>query len=139
MEFELVRLEGDVLCAVGRSTEAIDGLRAAAASAQGGAQVCRVEIAIAQAARQASRYEDALASLARAESAARALDWPKELATIHYLRGAICFPLGRIDESFEANEAALDEAEGAGSVRLQLGRSAASVTPTSCVGPCGRP
>ena len=90
--FELVCLEGDILRAVGRSIEAIDGLRAAATLAQGGAQVCRVEIAIAQAARQANRYEDALASLARAESAARALDWPKELATIHYLRGAICFP-----------------------------------------------
>ncbi len=119
--FELVCLEGDILRAAGRSIEAINGLRAAAASAQGGAQVCRVEIAIAQAACQASRYEDALASLARAESSARALDWPKELATIHYLRSAICFPLGRIDESFEANEAALGEAERAGSVRLQVG------------------
>ncbi len=111
--FELVCTKGDLLRAIGRSAEAIELLGEKAASASGHEQTARMHIALAHAARQASRYDDALASLEIAEAAAAALEAPLDLATIHYLRGNVYFPLGRIDKCLESSERAFHFARAA--------------------------
>ena len=67
------------------------------------------------------RYEDGLVVLEEAERAAQAENAISDLAHINYLRGNLCFPLGRIDECLRANERTLEYAREAGSARTEIG------------------
>jgi class 3 adenylate cyclase/tetratricopeptide (TPR) repeat protein len=121
IRFDLICTRGDLLRAIGRSVDAMDTFKTAAVSAGNDVQTCRAHTGLAQAARQASRYDDALQSLDIAESSAKRLNEVSELANIHYLRGNIYFPLGRIDKCLESNELAIKFAREAGSTRLEVG------------------
>ncbi len=69
--------------------------------------------------RPASRHEAALDSLAAA--AAGRLEAIADVANIHYIRGNVYFPLGRIDDCLKSCELAIGAARRAGSNSLQVG------------------
>ncbi len=119
--FELICLDGDLLAATGRSAEALDVFGEATAMARGDEAVVRAHFGHAQAARLASLHEAALQSLEVAEAAANRLDATGDIANIHYIRGNIYFPLGRIDDCLESCELAIGAARRAGSNRLLVG------------------
>ena len=121
IRFELTCAEGDVLRALGRSADAIDTFRSAAGIASSDDQICRAYTGIAQVARQADQYEDALKSLEIAEKSAERLNATRELAQIHYLRGNVYFPLGRLDKCLDSNERAIKFARDSNSIQLEVG------------------
>jgi tetratricopeptide (TPR) repeat protein len=109
------------LRAVGESDLALDVLGDAATSAKTNRQIVRAQIALARTARQASCYEHALESLNIAQKAAEELGSDEDLAQIHYLRGNLFFPLGRIDDMLASTERALTYAEKTHSILVQVG------------------
>jgi class 3 adenylate cyclase/tetratricopeptide (TPR) repeat protein len=121
VQFELMCARGEVLLALGLSEDALDTYKQAAGKAANDQTIFRAHIGLAQAARQASRYESALDSLKIAEASALRTGTDLDLAQVHYLRGNIYFPLGRIDESLESNERAIAYALKTGSTRLHVG------------------
>lgn len=66
---------------------------------------------LASALRIADRQAPALEALEEAESIATEQGFSSELAYIHYLRGNLLFPLGRIEECMEEHEKSLELAE----------------------------
>ena len=121
VRFDLICLRGEAMRAVGASGDAFEIFEQAIEVALGDEQLCRAYIGLAQAARQASRYDVALSSLESAEASAERMDADHELAQIHYIRGNVLFPLGRIDDSLVSNGRAIAFARKAGSTRLQVG------------------
>jgi len=121
VQFGLLCRRGEVLLALGLSEAAHTSYQQAVVIASDEPEVYRVHIGLAQAARQASRYDSALDSLSIAENAAQSIGDDLDLAQIHYLRGNIYFPLGRIDESLQSNEQAIHYARKTGSSHLLVG------------------
>ncbi|MGI9520856.1 MAG: adenylate/guanylate cyclase domain-containing protein [Hyphomicrobiaceae bacterium] len=119
--FDIECAYGDVLRAVGNSARALDVFAGATASAQCDEQIIRARVGLAQVARQASRYQEALDSLAIAQDAAERQKSDSDLAQIHYLRGNLFFPLGRIDDILASTSRALSYADRTNSFSIQVG------------------
>lgn len=71
-------------------------------------------LGLAASMRVIDRWDDALQALDHAETAARNYDRPAELAEIHYLRGNLYFPLGRVEECLQEHERSRDVARRVG-------------------------
>lgn len=119
--FDIQCALGEVLRALGESDRALMIFAEAAASTDDDARSVRAHIGLAQVARQVSRYEQALASLDVAQEAAERLRQDGDLARIHYLRGNLYFPLGRIDDILASTERAMVYAEKMGLNHIQVG------------------
>ncbi|MCG6870098.1 MAG: AAA family ATPase [Gammaproteobacteria bacterium] len=106
--FSLLNLRGVVLLECGRVDEALASQEAAHAAATGPLDRCRARIDAAAGLIVKDRHEDALQALAEVESTAEAAGCRDELARIHYHRGNVLFPLGRIDECLQSHKRALE-------------------------------
>lgn len=71
-------------------------------------------LGLAASMRVIDRWDDALKALDHAETAARNFDRAAELAEIHYLRGNLYFPLGRVEECLQEHERSRDVARRVG-------------------------
>lgn len=110
---DLTCLRGDALRNTGATDESIAAFEAALPDADDDARRCRAWIGMAGGLRVADRQDDALRALDNAEAAGQGR--PFDLAWIHYLRGNVLFPLGRIEGCLTEHEKALRFAREAGS------------------------
>lgn len=111
----LFRLKGDMLRDLGHSEQAIEAFEAALKIAAAPAERCQARIGIVAAMRIMDRIDEAYALLDDAEAMAREADLPLELSEIHYFRGCLHFPRGRLDGCLREHERSLEYAERAGS------------------------
>ena len=114
-EFALTCMRGELLHDLGSVPESIDAFRKALALAEDDRQRCRALIGIAAGDRLQDQYDEALGALEQAQSAAAKRRLTSEMANIHYLRGNLYFPLGRIEECREQHELALKYSQRADS------------------------
>lgn len=139
VKHRLTCLQGDLLRDLGFIEAAIAAFHRAMEQAVDDGERCQVWISLAACLSIKDRYGEALALLDKAEAVARhreRVDEParsigadaykarhcgyaNELAKIHYQRGNILFPLGRIDRCLKEHEQALGFAHGAGSPRSE--------------------
>ncbi len=80
---------------------------------------CRAWIGLAAVKRVTEDLEGAFADLTRAEAAAARHGLDEELARIHFLRGNLYFPRGRIEECLAEHQKSLDLARRCGSPELE--------------------
>lgn len=116
---EIACLEGEILSELGYFDEARVAYETACSEAAGDeAARCRARIGLAGALRLADRLDEAHAQLDAAEEAAEGLGLVAELSRLHFLRGNLHFPLGRIDLCRREHDAALQAAQAAGRPEL---------------------
>ncbi|WP_087736066.1 adenylate/guanylate cyclase domain-containing protein [Paraburkholderia piptadeniae] len=89
--------------------------RAALAAAPDDASLCRCQLGLAEGLRVSEGLDEALELLAAAQLIAERDDRLAELASLHYLRGNILFPLGKIDACSAEHERGLAYARRLGS------------------------
>lgn len=109
----------EALLNTGATEEAAEAYREAVAHATSDALTCRAWTGLAAALRVADRQEPALEALSEAEAAARRSNLTADLAQIHYLRGNVCFPLGRIEQCLAEHSRSLELARTAGSAEAE--------------------
>jgi class 3 adenylate cyclase/tetratricopeptide (TPR) repeat protein len=114
--YALTCLQGDILRALGESGRSIEAFRRALETAADDTQRSKAWIGQAEGMRIVDRYDEALAALDKAEAAAVAQSRAEQLTQIHFLRGNLYFPLGKIDGCLEQHELAREYAHKAGSV-----------------------
>ncbi|HSK28584.1 MAG TPA: tetratricopeptide repeat protein, partial [Candidatus Limnocylindria bacterium] len=114
--YALTCLQGDILRATGENKGSIEAFERALETAADESQRARAWIGQAEGLRILDRYDEALAALDKAEAAALARDRAEQLTHIHFLRGNLYFPLGKIDACLEQHELAREYAHRAGSV-----------------------
>jgi tetratricopeptide (TPR) repeat protein len=102
---------GDVLLNTRATEEAIEAFKAAAECAPDNQRRTKALSGLAAALRIADRQAPAFEALDEAQRLATQEALESELAYIHYLRGNLCFPLGRIDECMAEHEKSLQLAE----------------------------
>ncbi|WP_233885784.1 adenylate/guanylate cyclase domain-containing protein [Paraburkholderia flagellata] len=88
--------------------------RAALAAAPDDASLCRCQLGLAEGLRVSEGLDEALDLLEAAQRIAERDDRVAELASLHYLRGNIYFPLGRIEACRIEHERGLDYARRLG-------------------------
>ena len=115
VRFALAAERGSLLHDLGRIAEATAAHESALAMAADPSERCRAQIGIAAAMRISDRIDEALPMLDAAEATAASLGLDAERAKIHYLRGSLYFPRGRVRESRAEQERALDFARRVGS------------------------
>lgn len=116
---DLACLLADALLNMGATNEAMGAFREAIAHAADDIQRCAAWTGLASALRMADRQNEALQALDKAEEAARNNSLTPELAHIHYLRGNLYFPLGRIDECLSEHEVSYRLAREVGSLEAE--------------------
>ena len=102
---------GDALLNTRATEEAIEAFEAAAECAPDNLRRAKALSGFAAALRVADRHAPAFEALDEAQQLATQEALEFELAYIHYLRGNLCFPLGRIDECMAEHEKSLELAE----------------------------
>lgn len=110
---------GDLLQDLGRIAESIEVFQWALEIAGDDLQRCQARIGLAAGLRVADRYDEALSALEQAQAVATARGSDVELARIHYLRGNVSFPMGRIEDCRREHELSLEHARRAGSPESQ--------------------
>jgi class 3 adenylate cyclase/tetratricopeptide (TPR) repeat protein len=108
-------LHGELLQDLGDTAAALDAYRRARETAAGGSERCTSLIGLAACLHVTDRYDEALAALDDAEAIASAAGLGLERARLHYLRGNIHFPRGRIEDCLREHQTALRHAREAGS------------------------
>jgi class 3 adenylate cyclase/tetratricopeptide (TPR) repeat protein len=109
-----------VLLAVGRPQDALAASESLLEQAGDPAHRFRARIGIAHALRLLDRSDEALRTLQVAEHDAGETLQEADRARIHYLRGSLYFPLGKVEAGLREQTAALEHARRAGSIELQL-------------------
>ncbi len=116
---DLMCLRGDALRNTGATEASIAAFEIALQEAGDDMQRCRAWIGMADGLRVADRQTPALEVLEKAEAAAARHGLPAELSQIHYLRGNVYFPLGKIDGCLAEHEKALRFARTVGSAESE--------------------
>jgi tetratricopeptide (TPR) repeat protein len=111
-EFALTVFHGETLRGLGSISDSIAAFERALAVAADDTERCRALVGLAAGMRVADRFDDAFAALSKAETMASSHRLVAELASIHHLRGNLCFPLGRLQECLGEHELALELAHG---------------------------
>jgi tetratricopeptide (TPR) repeat protein len=112
-------LRGDLLRDLGESELSVAAFRDALELADGDTERCHAQIGLVAGLRVLDRYDEALAVLDEAEAAAHRAKLSSELAQIHYYRGNIFFPMGRIEGCRDQHALALQWAHLTGSVKAE--------------------
>ena len=115
----LATLKGELLQGLGRTAEAVEILRTAAAEAEAGRPRLRAWRALAQSLTVLDRPDEALALLGQAQGDAEARGLTLDLSRIHTLKGAVHFPRGEIVQCLAEHSEALRLAEAAGAAEEQ--------------------
>lgn len=105
-KFALTGLKAEMLHDLGSIPESRSAFSESVDLAQDDAQRCRAWIGLAGCMRITDEYDEAYATLEKAEAAADR-DLKRELAQIHYIRGNLHFPLGKIDDCRDEHERSL--------------------------------
>jgi class 3 adenylate cyclase/tetratricopeptide (TPR) repeat protein len=113
--YALTCLTGELLRDLGNIAASIATYREAVAAATDEASLCRAQIGLAEGLRVSEGFTEALTLTEAAQENAERQDLVLELARIHYLRGNIFFPLGKIDGCHEEHERGLAYARRSGS------------------------
>ena len=119
---KLCRLEcmlANALLNIGATEDAIATYRQATGHAGDDEQLCTAWMGLASALRIADQQEDALEALQHAEEPALRSDLLAEQAHIHYLRGNLYFPLGRVSECLSEHETSYRLARRVGSLEAE--------------------
>jgi class 3 adenylate cyclase/tetratricopeptide (TPR) repeat protein len=109
-------IQGDLLRERGEIERSIAAFESALEVAEDDTQRCLALIGLAAGMRIIDRIDDALNILDRAQVMASAQQLDRELSQIHYYRGSLYFPLGKIEGCLEQHELARQRAREAGSV-----------------------
>ena len=111
----LIMLEGECLREMGRPADSIAVYRRALEVADDEIARCRAWVGLSAGMRVTDDYDEALNALTKAEAIARAHALDEELSDVHYYRGNLYFPLGKIDGCLAEHQSALEAAERAAS------------------------
>ena len=117
--YELACSRGRVLQDLGSIAESIEAYGRALDFAEDDGERCRAWLGQAGGMRITDQFDEAFEVLEQAETAARRHGLATELARVHYLRGGLYFPLGKIDGCLQEHELARRHAEEAGSAELE--------------------
>jgi class 3 adenylate cyclase/tetratricopeptide (TPR) repeat protein len=101
-------LKGKVLQELGSIQESIDEYQSVLKHLDDEELHCKAYVGIAAGLRVTDDYEKAFEYLNKAEPLAKQGSLWSELSRIHYLRGSLCFPLARLDESLRHHQLALE-------------------------------
>ena len=112
-KFALTCLKGQMLHDMGAIPESTEAYRSALGVAMEDTERCRAWLGLASCMRITDEYEDALSTLEKAEAVAGDRGLTRELAQIHYIRGNLYFPLGKIDDCRVEHELSLKYAREA--------------------------
>ena len=115
----LASLKGELLQGLGRTAEAVETLKAAAAEAEAGRPRLRAWRALAQSLSVLDRLDEALGLLGQAEQEAKSFGLTLDLSRIHTLKGDVHFPRGEIVQCLAEHSEALRLAEAAGATEEQ--------------------
>jgi class 3 adenylate cyclase/tetratricopeptide (TPR) repeat protein len=113
--YQLLIQRGELLRESGHATDSVSSYQSALEVAVDDRARCRAWIGLAAGKRVTDDYEDALAALDKAEAAAQAHGLEQELSQVHYYRGNLYFPLGRVEECRLEHQRAFGHARSAGS------------------------
>ena len=113
--FPLQCLQGELLRSLGSIKASIEVYRKAKETATSDIDCCRASVGIAESLRIIEAHDELLEELHYAEAIANKHDLSLELARVHQLRGGVHFFRGETEACIEANKAALQYAEAAGS------------------------
>ncbi|MGI9336284.1 MAG: tetratricopeptide repeat protein [Gammaproteobacteria bacterium] len=105
-KFDFVDFEGVLLRNLGFTEACIGAFNQALATAEDDVQQCRAWIGLAAALRVTGRVDEAFEHLASAQTVASSKHLGKALALIHWLRGNLCFQVGRIEQCLGEHEMA---------------------------------
>ncbi len=117
--FDLNIFRAKVLFDLGSIDDSIRGYESALELADDDEKRCRAWLGVAAGMRIADRYDEALDILDKADAVARDRGMVRERAEIHYLRGNLYFPMGRIEECAIEHEKSLTLARDSGSVEAE--------------------
>jgi class 3 adenylate cyclase/tetratricopeptide (TPR) repeat protein len=117
--FALTCLQGELFEHVGAMAESLRAYQAALEAPQDDAERCRALLGLAAVKRVIDDLDGAFADLEQAEALATRLDLTTELARLHFLRGNLYFPRGRIDRCLTEHQRSLELARIAGSAELE--------------------
>ncbi len=109
-KFRLICLQGALLRELGSVAASLEAYQAALDVAGGEPDRCRALIGLAEGMRLSDDYDEALDALDQAEALATRHELSLELARLHYLRGSLFFPLGRIEACRAEHQQALENA-----------------------------
>jgi class 3 adenylate cyclase/tetratricopeptide (TPR) repeat protein len=114
-KFALTCMKGNILHDLGSIPEGIEVCKDALELATDDTEQCRAWISLAAGMRVIDQFDEAFDALDKAEGLAQRHGLTHELAQIHYIRGNLYFPLGKIDECREEHQLALKYAREANS------------------------
>ncbi|MER9107506.1 tetratricopeptide repeat protein [Mesorhizobium sp. M0848] len=119
---DLLVLKAQVLLATGLTASATSVASEAVAMLDGADdhKAVKARLVLAKCCLALDHYDDALAALERAEEMASRGDFAAELAQVHYLKGSVYFPQGRIEECYRRQRAAQEIARKANSVETEV-------------------
>jgi tetratricopeptide (TPR) repeat protein len=112
-------LEADIQLDLADASKAITAAQRALELAATGRERCAARLRLAAGMRVVDRLADAFVALEAAELDATGERAVEDVARIHYLRGNLYFPQGRLTECRASHEQALERAKEAGSVELE--------------------
>ena len=113
--FELICFQADLLRDLGETDDSIAAYEQALEIASEDELLCRANLGLAAGMRIADRNEEAMACLDRAQAVATDKSFEPLLAELHFLRGNLYFPLGRIAECRKEHETSVEYARRTGS------------------------
>jgi class 3 adenylate cyclase/tetratricopeptide (TPR) repeat protein len=116
---ELALLRGEVLREMGRSSDSIDGFRAATELARDDLQRCHAWMGVAAGDRITGAFDDAMDALNQAQPIAERLDLPEESSKIHHTRGNLLFAQGKVAECDAQHQRALAHAVRSGNLECE--------------------
>ena len=113
-------LKGRILGLLADSAAAIDCFREALKLARGPREEARCRLGLAAGMRILDRFDEGFQEIDAAQGLAETLGDGNLLAEIEFLRGNLCFPLGRTDDCLASHRRALDHARAAGNEELRV-------------------
>ena len=111
----LLMLKGECTRETGHAADSTAIYRAALDVAEDAPARCRALIGLAAGMRVTDEFDDAFEALDQAQAIAEAESLHLELSQVHYYRGNLYFPLGKIDGCLKEHEQALAQAQLAAS------------------------
>jgi class 3 adenylate cyclase/tetratricopeptide (TPR) repeat protein len=117
--FALTCLQGELWHDLGAMAPSRRAYEAALSAAADERARCRVWLGLAAVKRVTDELDGAFADLERAADVAERHDLVKELARVHFLRGNLYFPRGRIEDCLAQHQKSLELARRSGSPELE--------------------
>ncbi len=117
--FDLNWFQGNLRRDLAQTAASVRSFERALEAAESDEQVCRANLGLADAMRIEGRQEEAITVLDSCQGLAEKNGFHDLLAELHYLRGSLYLPLGRLDEMSAEHEASLKYAQSSGSLEAE--------------------